>query len=412
MHVTRAHDNDLFRNGAGGYESDISTQLLRVSCAICGRPLRDPTSLERGWGPVCDEKRMGGSGGAHVWAAMENFDPETFASAVREAPTVVPTRWIEPVANASGKLTIVKLFKKGENLPDGTKALGGEVQTPGRPLRPGSMREYLENKGGSPDDPHAAWRSGSEVRRLMVSGAIWYASRAVTFGFDGDVVSAEKVDPKWLVVAAAQRLARAAGLDAVAEAMTEFYASSVTRIFSAHMKRAKKNEGKKGFVFESVPSDHVMEVYDPNAGRKVRQAVGPGTIRVHVPYSQEFNDLARKNSHIFFAYEGEKNFWPYKYQNYAMFWRYFNVRHLREVNNIIQGIWDDVVVTSRTMTTVERRLAYVKHTEGKDAVIDTATNVVKYVTHSVASKLVEMGPSQTGKTMVEVGRYRYVKKAK
>jgi len=36
-----------------GYENAPSTKLLATHCVICGRPLRDPESVERGMGPEC-----------------------------------------------------------------------------------------------------------------------------------------------------------------------------------------------------------------------------------------------------------------------------------------------------------------------------------------------------------------------
>lgn len=39
-----------------GYENARSTQLLATHCICCGRPLRDPISVETGVGPICRQR--------------------------------------------------------------------------------------------------------------------------------------------------------------------------------------------------------------------------------------------------------------------------------------------------------------------------------------------------------------------
>jgi len=399
-----------------GYEQDISTQLLRMGCALCGRPLRDPVSLERGWGPICDEKHMGGSGHARVWSQLaEAFDVHGVADALREAPRVIPTRWREPVIDrASGKPIILSgPYKKGQELPDGTKALGGEIELKTRPIRPGSLHDYWVKKGGAADDENAAWRTSPETRRTMVSNGIWYASRAVTYGFDEDVVSAEKVDPKWMIVAAVQRFARAVGLPRAADRMTEFYSAKVATQVRTQRKKAQKAQ-KKNIIFEQVPADYRVEQWDNQARRKTVMPVGPGVTRIHAPYSQEFNDLARANRDIFFAIEGEKDQWSFQEaKTEALFWRYFRQENLRKVINIVQGVWGDRVCITRSMQTVEDRKRQKRERAGLTAVLDTSTATVRMFPPATAKKLVAassfMGLDSKGNEVTKEGRYRIIK---
>lgn len=49
-------DADEPQHGRNGYETEGGTAMLATDCLICGRPLRDPASLERGVGPICAQK--------------------------------------------------------------------------------------------------------------------------------------------------------------------------------------------------------------------------------------------------------------------------------------------------------------------------------------------------------------------
>ncbi len=53
------HDHDHDHTGRmtrNGYEREAGTVMLATTCLICGRPLRDPESIERGVGPYCAQK--------------------------------------------------------------------------------------------------------------------------------------------------------------------------------------------------------------------------------------------------------------------------------------------------------------------------------------------------------------------
>lgn len=359
-----------------GYESDISTQLLRFPCGICGTFLRDPTSLERGWGPICDGKYMGGAGGAAVFQRMvEEFDVTAAAEAIRSAPSFAPTGWMEP----TGK--IVRRFKKGDELPNGETAMGGEIEAPTRPLNPGSLRDYWIKRGGEPDDPNAAFKvpDDVELRRTMVSNGIWYASRAVTYGFQQDVVTAAKVDPRFLVLAAVQRFARAVGLPGAADRMVNFYGAKVVKLVKLTRQAAL---GNAVILFEEVPDDYKLLMWNENTRRKEHTAVGPGVVRVHTPYvrsggSQEWNRLAKENRDIFFAWEKDDPYW----------WRYFRTKDLRQVINIAQGAFGDRLSITRAMIPKREREEFQSTTARMDLVVDLQTGEARYVDKSAARKL-------------------------
>lgn len=357
-----------------GYETDVSTQLLRFPCSICGRPLRDPQSLERGWGPVCDQKYLGGAGSNRVMLRMEDlFDPEEAAAAIREAPNLKPDSWVEPIPNS-----IARVYKRGEELPDdGGKAQGGEIEVATRPLKVPGLRDYWESKGGKADDPKAVWRHDIETRRLMVSNGIWYASRAVTFGYREDIVTSEKVDPRWIVVAAVQRFARAVGLPAAAERMTNFYAVKVKKYIQAKAKLGKKALGKSGLVFEQVNPEQGIEVWNPERRRKEHRMAGVGLYRLHAPYNEQFNRLARENRDVFVAMEKDP---PY-------FWRYFSERDLRTVINIVQPVYGDTPAVTRKQLSRADRLAIERHIQTSVMVADVETGEARWFSRADAAKL-------------------------
>jgi hypothetical protein len=371
-----------------GYETDVSTQLLRFDCAICGRPLRDPASLERGWGPVCDKKHMGGSGSKRVWEAMvHDLDLREAAAALADAPTIVPTRWVEPVINPrSGKPEIERVFKAKEELPDGTKARGGEILTRAEPLRVPSLRDYWKKIGGSPE--RGAWREDVEIRRTMVSRGIWYASRAVTFGYAEHVVTAEKVDPRWAVVASVQRFARAVGMPGVADRMTEFYGAKVMMIFREKVfKKTKKGDPperrevfvKTEVVVERVHPDH------PIRGR----AAGPGMMRIHTPFNDQWNRLASSNRDVFVAIEKDvlRDARPHEASAPYYFWRYFRATNLRKVVNLVQEAYGERQAILRDMLSPAERDTFENQRRGKVLVADLQTQTARWFDPATAERL-------------------------
>jgi len=153
--------------GGGGWENAVSTKLLATHCAICGRPLRDPESIERGIGPDCNEK-LG-------------------------RPNMMPTG-VDPAGVA--------------------RALA---------MAPAVLREAWERIGGAADESDAAWRVSPETRRQMLSIGLHYGALAVSFGPAEASVVRGRVDSAKQCIAAVQGFAQAAGYDAVADRMREKY---------------------------------------------------------------------------------------------------------------------------------------------------------------------------------------------
>jgi hypothetical protein len=362
-----------------GYESDISTQMLAIRCTFCGKPLRVPESIERGYGPDCDAEYMGGMGEAMVAAQMEQlFDPGEAEAAMKEAPDIAPTGWIEPTEIAT-KGQIIEV--DGEQV----KAKGGEIVR-SIPLNPGSLREYWERKGGGADDPHAPWRRDPEVRRQMVSYGIWYASRAATFGYSGAEVTADKVDPRWLVIAAVQRFARAVGLSNAANAIGNFYAARVVKVVKARVARIEE-EFRDAIIFETdVPPGY----------RLYRRTAGPGVMRVHAPYNPEFNTLARTNSDVFFAWDKDP---PY-------YWRFFHRDHLRKVINILQQAYGDRPSLTRKYIEPDVRRRQLAEERRQVKVVDTFTGEVRLFPPDIARRLLTEQPETKYKSR---RRYQEIK---
>lgn len=326
------------------YASDIATIMLDVSCTFCGKPLRDPVSIERGYGPDCDAKYMSGEGAAMVGARMNAVDLEEFKAAILMAPNVKPENWVNPTSIAS----------KGQTLPDGAIAKGGEILS-GTTLNMPGLRDYLIGHAAPQDDfeePDAEWRTVPEIRRKVVSTGVWYASRAVSFGFSGEQVSAEKVDPKHMVVAAVQRVARAAGLHSAADRMANFYAARILKDVRARYKAAE-SPSRDTIIFETLEGGH---------------------LRVHCPYSDTFNRLARE-SRLFTGYEKDP---PY-------FWRVFKAENLRDVVNLLQNEYGSrQSITRKSMSQQERRQR--SYMQG---VVDTWTGEVRLFNSDQARKLLE-----------------------
>lgn len=91
------------------YETESGTVLLAQHCLICGRPLRDPDSVEAGIGPDCAEKySFGLSVGAG--GAPGSINEQALANALKVAP--VP---------------LLEAFARGEARKDGRGGLRGAI---------------------------------------------------------------------------------------------------------------------------------------------------------------------------------------------------------------------------------------------------------------------------------------------
>lgn len=151
----------------GGWENALSTKLLATHCVFCGRPLRDPQSVERGWGPECGEK-----------------------------------------------------FWMPESLPT---ALNVEAARTAMRMAPDKLRARWAEVGGGADDADADWLSEPDTRRKMLSIGLEYGAYAVSFGADAVSTVAAKVDSAKQCIAAVQHFAAACGYDKCSQRLKDKY---------------------------------------------------------------------------------------------------------------------------------------------------------------------------------------------
>lgn len=155
-----------------GYEDAISTKLLATTCAICGLPLRDPASVERGVGPEC-------------WA---------------------------------------KYFMADRPLP---AAADADKMRAAMELAPEPLRGRWREVGGDPSDAHAPWATNPETRRKMVSLGLHHAAVAVSYGASAAETVAKGVDTAMLAITAVQNFAAAAGYQKTADRMAKEYGAKL-----------------------------------------------------------------------------------------------------------------------------------------------------------------------------------------
>lgn len=212
----------------GGWETAVSTQLLASNCVFCHRPLRDPESVERGYGPECAEKYWMPRG------LPESVDQEQAEKAMRMAPKVLLERW--------------------------------------------------EAEGGKAGDPDAEWRHDAGVRHKMLSLGLHYGALAVSFGASETSVVARKVDSAKQCIAAVQQFALAAGYAACATRLVDKY--------MAQLEEAAKSKGKaleKMIVFRRSSRPGILGVHTPFIGSVQWRSwcAGQRDLFVHAEYRQE-----------------------------------------------------------------------------------------------------------------------------
>lgn len=78
-----AHDDDFEPHEHGyarnSYETEAGTRMLATHCFVCGKPLRDPVSIESGIGPICASK-------FGAFAMTGPVDPTALSAALETAP--------------------------------------------------------------------------------------------------------------------------------------------------------------------------------------------------------------------------------------------------------------------------------------------------------------------------------------
>jgi hypothetical protein len=159
--------------------------------------------------------------------------------------------------------------------------------------------------------------------------------------------------------------------------MINFYGAKVVKVVKLTKQAAV---GNAVIVFEEVPDDYQLLMWNPHTRRKERTAVGPGVVRVHTPFitgSQEWNRLTKENKEIFFAWEKDDPYW----------WRYFWTKDLRQVINIAQGVFGDRLSITRPMIPKREREEFARKTARMDLVVDLQTGESRYVDKINARKL-------------------------
>ena len=86
--------------GGSGYEAAPATRMLAAACIFCNRPLVDAESVERGCGPICQQKYQ-------VYNASTPPDWPSFGSLVEASPEYLRERMRQP--------DILRLSEAGDN---------------------------------------------------------------------------------------------------------------------------------------------------------------------------------------------------------------------------------------------------------------------------------------------------------
>ena len=226
----------------GGWENALSTKLAATRCCFCARSLRDPESIERGYGPECAEKFV--------------------------MPTSMPDSLDEAAA---------------------VRALN---------MMPPLLRGSMERIGGKVGDPQAEWRTSPASRRQMVSTGLYIGALAVSFGADQMSVIRAKIDSSKQVLAALQQMSKAFG-----------YSRCSDRLATKYIERLEGNL----ITFSRAPQ--------------------PGSMGVHVPYSETWLNWCRGNRDVFTGARKDGK----------TFIRYFREEKLGEVANALRGCFGDTI---------------------------------------------------------------------
>jgi hypothetical protein len=182
---------------AGGYEQALSTKLLATHCIFCGRPLRDPQSVQRGYGPDCAEKYA--QDFTHGYPPTD-IDVAGTIAALEMAPDPLKSRW--------------------------------------------------RQMGGSTEDLSAPWMTDPEIRREMLSVGLHYGAMAVSYGSDQLKTVRERVDAAMLTIVALQHFADAVGYGVVAQKIRDRF---LTRLENQDHIRFIRSPSRPGAIGVHTP---------------------------------------------------------------------------------------------------------------------------------------------------------------
>lgn len=174
-----------------GYVLEAGTTMLATNCIFCGRPLRDPASVERGCGPYCAEKRgifrMEGPVNERALEAALGTAPEPMRQTV-EAKLPDARAAVSAVIHAAGRAWETNASDRWHYLgsamelsialcyPGTAVAIqnrfieGIEYDEEGNILRRGKQQGIVVEKG--------ARESEMELRLPYLEGATWKATKA------------------------------------------------------------------------------------------------------------------------------------------------------------------------------------------------------------------------------------------
>jgi SWI/SNF-related matrix-associated actin-dependent regulator 1 of chromatin subfamily A len=157
------------------YEGEGGTAMLATNCLICGRPLRDPDSLERGVGPVCAQKH-------EMFSMAGGQNPTSIEHTLETAPPLV-RQVVEP------------------KLGDPRSALSAAIHLAGRAweTRASDALAYI---GATMEIAHGLGYPGTAraLERVFIRGEKFDESgNRVGSGRPPGIVVSDKGDGRWMI---------------------------------------------------------------------------------------------------------------------------------------------------------------------------------------------------------------------
>jgi hypothetical protein len=150
-------------------------------------------------------------------------------------------------------------------------------------------------------------------------------------------------------------------------------------------------------------------MWDDVARRKIVSRAGPGTLRLHAPYNEQFNSAVRENRSLFIATEKEVDGPAYQLGVPKYFWRYFRSQDIRLVVNIVASTFGDSPGLTRSQTTSAERMAARRHDKESVRILDTETGTARFFDRKTAQTLIDETLIVDKKGKTKPGRYQMIK---
>lgn len=192
------------------------------------------------------------------------------------------------------------------------EAWAKQFENPKVRLGPVSREKMEEAIALAPEPLKKAWEpllgrqhglDSDDTRAAMVVTGLRVASMAISYGSDANRTTVLRVDSAMLAVVVVQNFAKAAGWTNVAQGLNNRF----HRELRSGILRMKERAGR------------------------------PGTLGIHAPFDQQWNDFCRANRNLFFDQEKEG----------SLFWRYFHESDLRYVVNLLQSAFGDALIETQ-----------------------------------------------------------------